>query len=188
MFLTIVALNIHRPTSPSVRSVCVHVCPASEKTVISDRLPSAKAKLKPKPTCERVAADLSVVHGGNVQDGRGRGNESGDIAPVITSDLHPNHITHWTSLTTLVAYDKRRPRSPDSAHSMEQSPALPAQHGFLDILDVHRQVRGTCSRPGRPPTSRFHGPKRQFYVISLHSISVARLPGWLTPTCLLSRA
>lgn len=73
----------HHSSLSSSLPIC-RWCPASEETLISDRLLGTGAKLKPKlkPTCDEWQRLLPLAKGNNAQDDRGRGDESGDTAPA----------------------------------------------------------------------------------------------------------
>lgn len=171
VFIPTLAERLVRSTLSSTLCQYVSARSASEETLISDRLPNAEAKLKLKPTCNEWQRLFPLAKGGSSQYDRGRGEESGTLAPArlhqtcmrTTSPLTPLGSSHGARGTR-----QHRPRSQNPAHSIEQSVAQPGQHG---VPDVPRR----CSRPGRPPTSRLYPPKGQFYVIGLHSIAVARL-------------
>lgn len=143
-------------------------CPASEETLISDRLLGTGAKLKLKPTCDEWQRLLPLAKGHDAQDDRGRGDESGDIAPAR---LHQTCIRTTSPLTPVAPLPALAGPNP-ARNTYESIGYVPAQHGILGFLDIPRPC---CPRrrPGRPPTSRLYRRKRQFYVTGLHSIAVA---------------
>lgn len=97
--------DLHAPTQARVQqSVCPN-CAASEETGISDHLPGAGAKLKPKsdPTCEEWQRIFPLARGGNVVDG------SGDIAPAAL---------HQTCMGTTSPFDSSN--SSDGARGTRQ--------------------------------------------------------------------
>lgn len=89
------------PTTTAFPAICVcRYCPASEETLISDRLPGDRAKLKLKPTCDEWQRLSPLAKGGSgtAQDDRGTGDESGGIAPVR---LHQTCTRTTSPLDTL---------------------------------------------------------------------------------------
>lgn len=97
------------------------------------------------------------LKGGNVQDDRGRGDESGAIAPARlhqTCMRSTSPPTPLALLTVLAAHDStgQDHKSSPQHRSIGCTTCSTWRSGRGDVLDVPRR----CSRPGRPPTSKLY--------------------------------
>lgn len=144
VFVPTLAERLVRSTLWSTLCQYVSARSASEETLISDRLPNAEAKLKLKPTCNEWQRLFPLAKGGSSQYDRGRGEESGTLAPARLHQTCMRTTSPLTALTVLAAHD-----STGQDHKIQPTASNNRLHNLVNM--AFRTFPGVVpDRDGRP--------------------------------------